>query len=290
MQNNNSRKFIHRGLEYEFKWAKLLETLNQMPKELAQKIQSYFDYILGPKFPFQLFDAPDQNRCSNFKLKGLRGKKRDALLEPLFESGKIQKIMLIDAQKTIKDEGIPKIIYDLPFLTTEIYFENMQQGSLKPDHDAVLTKILLSSDAAISTETPVWTRKQAQLSDFMDLTSFIQKEHGEQFDFGYAHTLTGHIDLLAYDNINSQLIIIDYKPEGYFHRSLPQVAAYGLILKRILKIKNVYACSFNKDEAWFYDPEILREDFIPYIINEQENEPNNRIVKSNNWIRLIKKL
>ena len=68
-----------------------------------------------------------------------------------------------------------------------------------------------------------------------------------------------------YDFAHNRLIIADYKPEGYFIKSLPQVAVYGLLLKRILKFDDVFCLSFSKEQAWLYNPDILKEEIEDYI-------------------------
>ncbi len=103
----------------------------------------------------------------------------------------------------------------------------------KPGHDPVLKNILIRDKASIAIEVPIWKRKNGSC-------------------------LTGHIDLIQ---ITPEVIkIIDYKPEGKFLYSLPQVASYGLLFKSNFNYENVLCMSFNKQEAWEYDPEILIRD------------------------------
>jgi len=71
--------------------------------------------------------------------------------------------------------------------------------------------------------------------------------------------LTGHIDLirLAPDCLQ----VVDYKPEGHFLRSMPQVAVYAFLLDSCyptMKIENMECVSFNEKEAWVYSPGVLR--------------------------------
>ena len=70
--------------------------------------------------------------------------------------------------------------------------------------------------------------------------------------------VTGHVDLvrLCPDYIE----IIDYKPEGNFLRSMPQVAVYSYLLDSCyptLKLERMRCVSFNENEAWSYSPEVL---------------------------------
>lgn len=72
--------------------------------------------------------------------------------------------------------------------------------------------------------------------------------------------LTGHIDLVR---INRGCIeVIDYKPEGRFLRSMPQVAVYTYLLDSCyssLKLEDMKCVSFNEKEAWVYSPVVLRD-------------------------------
>jgi hypothetical protein len=71
--------------------------------------------------------------------------------------------------------------------------------------------------------------------------------------------LTGHVDLvrLRPDRIE----VLDYKPEGRFLRSMPQVSAYSFLLASCyptLSLDDIICTSFNEREAWTYSPEVLR--------------------------------
>ena len=123
------------------------------------------------------------------------------------------------------------LIFRILQITQNLFLEYKEAGifDYKPSHDEVLTKILLTLEESLSVETPVWTRNQQKITDFMFQSNKI-------FNFAYKRSLTGHIDILFFSEANQSLIVADYKPEGGFLRSLPQVATYGLLLKRILSI------------------------------------------------------
>lgn len=113
-----------------------------------------------------------------------------------------------------------------------------------PGHDPILKNILIKDKDSIAIEVPIWYERED-------------------------NTITGHIDLLQ---VQDDLVkVIDYKPEGNFLISLPQVAMYGYILKSRLDLKNIKCISFNKDEAWEYDPSILITDIKEYLISHQIN-------------------
>jgi len=99
----------------------------------------------------------------------------------------------------------------------------------KPGHDPVLKNLLINHKNTVATEVPVWRPPP--------------------------NSITGHIDLLQI--VEDGAIIADYKPEGNFMRSLPQVAFYGYLLGKNLALEKVSCISFNEKEAWQYQPEIL---------------------------------
>jgi hypothetical protein len=72
--------------------------------------------------------------------------------------------------------------------------------------------------------------------------------------------------------MDNSIIVADYKPENHFLRSLPQVATYGLFIKKMLKLEKIRCISFSKDKLWLYDPEIIKKQ-IPYYI-ERFGNPN----------------
>lgn len=121
-------------------------------------------------------------------------------------------------------------------------FRNFRQHGLKekPNHEAILKNILIKDEESLAIEIPVWKR-------------------------GQKGSLTGHIDLIQ---ANENLIkVTDYKPEGRFLWSLPQVATYGNLIKKLLKIKKLRCISFSLREVWEYNPEILLSDIKDFLIN-----------------------
>ena len=243
-----SRKFNHMGLIYEFKWAKRQQVIDSMPKNLANKLNLFFDKIYSDKIPYDLFNNRNITRCSNFRIKGLNRGALKKISQELIEKSFVGHIV-----REEKDQALfPLYFYDLCQQAEEARqeFESLGFKGYKPSHDEVLTRILLKNENTIALETPVWTRRQTKLTDF------IQTE--QEFCFSFNCSLTGHIDLLMFDSQDDRLVVVDYKPEGVFLRSLPQVATYGLLLKRILGISEIKCISFRKEDAWVYDPEILR--------------------------------
>ena len=114
-----------------------------------------------------------------------------------------------------------------------------------PGHEPILKNILIKDNNSIAIEVPVWNEAKNKL-------------------------ITGHIDLIQIED--DVVKVIDYKPEGNFLFSLPQVAMYGFLVKSKLNINNLRCISFNKEEAWEYDPNILISDIKDYLISHRINE------------------
>jgi hypothetical protein len=47
---------------------------------------------------------------------------------------------------------------------------------------------------------------------------------------------------------------------------------YGFLLKSKLNIKNLRCISFNKEEAWEYDPKVLISDIKDYLLFNRVND------------------
>jgi len=245
---------------YEFKWEKRQEVLAQMPGFLRLRVETYFNQVLAGNIPHFLFDSNKVIRCSTFRVKGLKHGAQVEISRKLVESGLVIEFSPEGTNSVKIDENLKM----LPNLVQETYDEYASAGykNYKPDHDAVLSWILLNDEGALSIETPVWVQKQRSLVDFM------KKENPDELlSFTFRKSITGHIDLLLYDPSDQCLVIADYKPEGHFLRSLPQVASYGLMLKRIMQLKQVKCISFRKEDAWIYDPEIIRTHFEKYLVD-----------------------
>ncbi len=246
------QEFFHSGIKYEFKLAKRHNVISLMPKPIQMKINGFFDLILQKQIAVDLFNDLKTTRCSSFKITKLNRGAPKIISEKLLETSSIYRINSNSTSKIVDFKWIHNLL-DIVNENFEDY-ENDPNYYYKPTHDSVLTAILLKLNNALSIETPVWLRKQKKLTDYMNLKK-------DNYDFSYSKSITGHIDLLLYDEKGENLIIADYKPEGYFLRSLPQIAFYALILRRILNIRdlNVKCLSFNKDNAWIYSPEVLKE-------------------------------
>ncbi len=116
----------------------------------------------------------------------------------------------------------------------------------KPGHEPVEKYLLINHKNTIAIEVPVWHMPPK--------------------------SITGHIDLLQITD--DEVRVVDYKPEGNFMRSLPQVAFYGYLLGKNLSLEKVTCISFNEKEAWKYSPQILVEDLNNLLEKYQQvSEP-----------------
>jgi hypothetical protein len=115
----------------------------------------------------------------------------------------------------------------------------------KPGHEPVLKNILIRDKNSVAIEIPIWRK--------------IRNEY-----------ITGHIDLIQIDD--DIIKVIDYKPEGNFMLSLPQVATYGLFIESKFNLNKVKCISFNKKGAWEYDPHILLKEVKEYLILQRVAE------------------
>ncbi len=154
----------------------------------------------------------------------------------------IKKAFLMSLEKKlIRSYKIKNYTSDFKLSTyAEDVFNNYKKNKInkKPGHDAILKNILIRDAESIAIEVPIWRRINSNY-------------------------VTGHIDLIQ---VNEKSIkIIDYKPEGHFIYSLPQVASYGIIFKSIFMIKDLACISFNMKEAWEYRPEIVLKDIKNYL-------------------------
>jgi hypothetical protein len=250
--------FRHNGVEYPFNWAKDRYEKSPIPRSFYQRLRSFYSQILEGNIPNDLFNNPTILRCSTFRLKGL-------------PSGSIKKISL-----SLINSGVVKVIRGnqkgnlspslalLPQQVEEVFVTFRRENLPDPGHTPILKRILIQNPNTLSTETPIWSTineptnsSQTTLSNFVQSSSKMQKSLFPIF--------TGHIDLIGFDEQDESLVIADYKPERQYLRSVPQVAVYGLFMKKILRIPRVKCVSFSREDAWIFDPEMLYHE-LPQLI------------------------
>lgn len=227
-QSIKNRVFIHQKIPYAFNWN--IENHRQKISPL-NPYQSEF-IKLGKYF----------NRICQGKIPNNLFNTRSLPRVSRFKITGMKSIFLRSYSKKLIREG--KIEYfdsnsKLPQFVQKVYTNFKNDGiKINPGHGPVLKYILIKDKDSLAIEVPIWKKTESR-------------------------TLTGHIDLIQIqDNV---IKVIDYKPEGDFMFSLPQVATYGLLLKSVLKIENVKCISFDKYHAWEFDPRILVTDIKDYL-------------------------
>jgi hypothetical protein len=245
MNTLKQRKFIHQSIPYSYNLNKdhPFFKLKNQPQILQivskndgfKKLRTHFEAVLNGKVPNDYFNSKDLPRISQFKIKGV---KRSYL--KIFSKKLIRRGIIETYDNNSKLLTFTKNVFDN-------FEENRDTKPKKPGHNPILKNILIKDEDSLAIEIPIWKK-------FKDTC------------------LTGHIDLIQLKN--NTLKVIDYKPEGNFIISLPQVAMYGLLIKKIFEIDDLKCVSFNKDEAWEYDPMILVEDIMSFLdsINVKERE------------------
>jgi hypothetical protein len=229
------RDFIHQKIKYSFNWNishhKEKLDLSNSNREEFRRLGTYFKKIYQDSIvPNELFNARNIQRISQFKIKGIKSTFLTSFSKQLIRNNIIKNYT--------SDSKLPQFAQNV----YNIYEKN--QINKKPGHDPILKHILIKDKDSVAIETPIWRKVNNQY-------------------------ITGHIDLIQIDTSNEDFVkVIDYKPEGKFMISLPQVATYGLMLKKELNISNLKCISFNKKEAWEYDPSILLTEIKEYLVSK----------------------
>ena len=224
------RDFYHQNIKYSFNWnlKNHKEILNQLNSN-QEEFRKLGTYLK------KVYQGAIPNNLFNRKDLPRVSQFKIRGLNNAFLKSFSKK--LIRSGKIIKCDSNTK----LPNYAQKVYnafYRN--QLNKKPGHNPILKNILIKDKDSIAIEVPIWMTKNSI-------------------------NVTGHIDLIQIQN--NMIKIIDYKPEGNFMVSLPQVAIYGLLIKQILQIKCLKCISFNKYEAWEYNPELLLNDIKDYLIS-----------------------
>ena len=133
-------------------------------------------------------------------------------------------------------------------------------------HTTVKNKelVIQKREQIILSAITLFSKKGFQKTTLKDIAEMTGLSQGNIY--GYIESkqdifyLSGHIDFLFF--FNDCLYVCDYKPEArdrIFLKSIPQVSVYGLLLEEILNILNlkIKCITFNKTDAWEYEPSIL---------------------------------
>ncbi len=225
------KDFIHQNIRYSFNWN--YKYHKQKFSQLfsnnndLKKLESFFNLIL--KSSSFPHNLFNSKSVPRVSQFKIKGIKKAFLMS--FSK------KLIRAGKIIKFDSNAKLSKHV-----QNVYDNFKKSQInkKPNHNPVLKNILIKDLNSLAIEVPIWNNSNK-------------------------NNITGHIDLIQFeDNV---IKIIDYKPEGNFLSSLPQVATYGLLVKNKFNIKNLKCISFNKSEVWEYDPGILLTDIKEYLIS-----------------------
>ena len=227
-QSIKNKIFIHQKIPYAFNW-----NIQNHKQKLSPLNPYQSEFIRLGKYFNRIYQGKIPN--SLFNLRSLPRVSR-------FKITGIKHLFLGSFGKKLIREG--KIAYldansKLPQYAQKVHLNFKNDGILvNPGHGPILKYILIKDKDSIATEVPIWRRIKNK-------------------------AITGHIDLIQIQE--NTIKVIDYKPEGNFMFSLPQVATYGLLLKSVLNIDNIRCISFNKYRAWEYDPNILLTDIKEYL-------------------------
>lgn len=229
------RLYIHQNIPYSFNWNK------QHHKEKFSQLTSNRDELKRLKEYFKkTFDGLIPNNLFNSKefprVSQFKIKGIKSAFIRSFSKNLIRsgKIRYYDS-----NSKLPKYVQKV----FDNYKANYFNGA--PGHEPILKNILIKDKDAIAIEVPIWNEEKNRV-------------------------ITGHIDLIHIEN--DIVKVIDYKPEGNFLISLPQVAMYGFLVKFKFNIKKVRCISFNKQGAWEYEPDILKKDIKDYLISQRISE------------------
>jgi hypothetical protein len=193
---------------------------SSLPKVNNVKVlYRYLGNISKENYPKELFNDRSMQRISQFRLKRLKRGKVAEIGRHLIHEGYIQETLSI---------------HELTKISKHLFADHVLAQKPKPSHHDIQTRILEVDSHSLAMEIPIWGKPP--------ITPEI---------------VTGHIDLIRI--IDNVIYIVDYKPESNFMPSLPQVAFYGLLMRKNLNLKNIKCISFNNKKAWEFKPEILHE-------------------------------
>ncbi|MHA2397430.1 MAG: hypothetical protein ACXADU_00895 [Promethearchaeota archaeon] len=229
--------YIHQNIPYAFNWNKVHH------KEIYTQITSNREELNNLKEHFKLvYKGLIPNNLFNSRELPRVSQFKIKGIKTAFIRSFSKKLIRTGKIKSFDSSSrLPQFVQKV----MENYRENQFPG--EPGHEPILKNILIKDKSSIAIEVPIWKEAPNKL-------------------------ITGHVDLVQVED--GVVKVIDYKPEGNFLLSLPQVAIYGYLLKSKLKINNLKCVSFNKNEAWEYNPSLLASDIKDYLIYQRiSNRP-----------------
>ena len=226
--------YIHQNIPYAFNW-----NIAHHKEKLAESDPNREEFrTLGSYFK-KVYQGSIPNDLFNLRNLPRVSQFKIRGLRPAFMAS-FSKNLIREGKIKLhgSDSRLPKHVNDV--------FENFKTNEIlkKPGHVPILKNILIKDKNSVAIEIPIWKK--------------INNNH-----------ITGHIDLIQIEN--GIVKVIDYKPEGNFLFSLPQVATYGLFIKSMFNLHEIKCISFNRKEAWEYDPNILLTDVSNQCKNIETN-------------------
>lgn len=227
--------YVHQNIPYAFNW-----NIVHHKEKLAQSSPNREEFrILGSYFK-KVYQGTIPNDVFNKRELPRVSQFKIRGLKPAFIAS-FSKSLIRERKIKLHNSGsrLPKFVNDV--------FEAFKNNEIrkKPGHEPVLKNILIRDKNSVAIEIPIWRK--------------IKNDY-----------ITGHIDLIQIED--SIIKVIDYKPEGNFMQSLPQVATYGLLIESLFNLNNVKCISFNRKGAWEYDPHILLTDVKNYLVSQRITE------------------
>ena len=224
--------YVHQNIPYAFNW----NIIHHKAKIVQKNPNREEIRNLGTYFK-KVYQGTIPNDLFNLRSLPRVSQFKIRGLKPAFMAS-FSKSLIREGKINLLDSGakLPKFVNDVfeAYKTSEI--------GKKPGHEPILKNILIRDQNSVAIEIPIW------------------KKNNKDY-------ITGHIDLIQIEN--GLVKVIDYKPEGNFLLSLPQVATYGLFIKSMFNLHEVKCISFNRKEAWEYDPNILLTDVKNYLISQR---------------------
>ena len=237
MRSNNQkpmlkhRDFFHQNIKYSFNW-----NLTNHKVKLSQLQSNREEFKKLGTFLKRVYQGSIPNDLFNRRGTPRVSQFKIKGLKNAFLSSFSKQ--LIRSGTIMKSDSSAK----LPKYVEEVFSNFQKEKKPKPNHGPILKRILIKDKDSIAMEVPIW-RIYNNVS------------------------ITGHIDLIQIED--NMIKVIDYKPDENFLYSIPQVATYGFLIKKVLDINNLKCISFNKGESWEYDPEILMTDIKEYLISHR---------------------
>ncbi|MFX0046908.1 MAG: hypothetical protein ACFE8G_01955 [Candidatus Hermodarchaeota archaeon] len=224
--------FVHQNIPYAFNW--------NIVHHKAKLVQNREEFrTLGTYFK-KVYQGTIPNDLFNLRNLPRVSQFKIRGLKPAFMTS-FSKSLIREGKIKLHDSDSK-----LPRFVNDVYdsYKINEIGKI-PGHEPILKNILIRDQNAVAIEVPIWKK--------------VEENY-----------ITGHIDLIQIED--GIIKVIDYKPEGNFLLSLPQVATYGLFIKSIFNLHKIKCISFNRKKAWEYDPHILLTDVKNYLISQRIHE------------------